>query len=154
MYMNISVVASAPIHAFLELLFTRTLHNILCRPVAAFACKNQWSVMREEWMQCCSGYHQSSERSWPGLDLASDLVLKSYNSLPNNRILDQSKMEDFRDNKINVTRNVSLQVHFVLGRVENIMGKGENAGYQHFLLFLQCFQKLSFSRSLKVRTVW
>ena len=28
--------------------------------------------------------------------------------------------------------------------VENIVGKGENAGYQHFLLFPQCFQK-SFS---------
>ena len=26
------------------------------------------------------------------------------------------------------------------GRVENIVGKGENAVYQHFLLFLQCFQ--------------
>ena len=27
---------------------------------------------------------------------------------------------------------------------ENIMGKGENAGYQHFLLFPQCYQKASF----------
>ena len=35
-------------------------------------------------------------------------------------------------------------------RVENIVGKGENAGDQHFLLFPQCFQKASFSRSLKV----
>ena len=26
-------------------------------------------------------------------------------------------------------------------RVENIVGKGENAGYQHFLLFQQCFPK-------------
>ena len=25
-------------------------------------------------------------------------------------------------------------------RVENIVGKGENAGYQYFLLFPQCFQ--------------
>ena len=32
---------------------------------------------------------------------------------------------------------------FVLGLVENIVGKGENAGYQHFLLFPQCFQKAS-----------
>ena len=30
------------------------------------------------------------------------------------------------------------------------MGKGENAGYQHFLLFPQCFQKLSFREVLKV----
>ena len=29
-------------------------------------------------------------------------------------------------------------------RVENIVGKGENDGYQHFLLFPQCFQKASF----------
>ena len=28
---------------------------------------------------------------------------------------------------------------FVFDRVENNVGKGENAGYQHFLLFLQCF---------------
>ena len=27
------------------------------------------------------------------------------------------------------------------GKVENILGKGENAGCQHFLLFQQCFQK-------------
>ena len=32
----------------------------------------------------------------------------------------------------------------VFDRVENIVGKGENAGYQHFLLFPQCFQKASF----------
>ena len=28
-------------------------------------------------------------------------------------------------------------------RVENIVGKGENAGYQHFLLFQQCFSNCS-----------
>ena len=32
----------------------------------------------------------------------------------------------------------------VVNRVENIVGKGENAGYQHFLLFPQWFQKASF----------
>ena len=31
----------------------------------------------------------------------------------------------------------------VFDRVENIVGKGENAGYQHFLLFPQCFKKAS-----------
>ena len=29
---------------------------------------------------------------------------------------------------------------FVLERVENIVEKGENVGYQHFLRFSQCFQ--------------
>ena len=37
---------------------------------------------------------------------------------------------------------------FFYGRVENIAGKGENAGYKHFLLFSQCFQKASFPGSL------
>ena len=47
-----------------------------------------------------------------------------------------------------------LLLKFVLGRVENIVGKRENAGYQHFLLFPQCFQKLSSPEVLKVRIVW
>ena len=32
----------------------------------------------------------------------------------------------------------------VCDRVENIVGKGESAGYQHFLLFTQCFENASF----------
>ena len=42
---------------------------------------------------------------------------------------------------------------YVLDRVENIVGKEENAGNQHFLLFSQCFQKSSSPRSLKVGIV-
>ena len=42
----------------------------------------------------------------------------------------------------------------VFDRVENIVGKGENAGYQHFLLFPQCFQKASFSDKSKDVIVW
>ena len=72
------------------------------------------------------------------------------NSLPTNKILDLSKLKAFADDKSNATQKLK----FVLGRVKNILGKGENAGYQHFLRFLQCFQKLSFSESLKVRIVW
>ena len=33
--------------------------------------------------------------------------------------------------------------NFVFDEVENIVGKGENAGSQHFLLSPQCFQKAS-----------
>ena len=32
-------------------------------------------------------------------------------------------------------------IGFASDREENILGKGENAGFQHFLLFLKCFQK-------------
>ena len=41
----------------------------------------------------------------------------------------------------------------VLQRLENIVGKGENAGYQHFLRFPQFFQKAFSSRSIKNGTV-
>ena len=39
--------------------------------------------------------------------------------------------------------NVAEKLKFVFGRVEKIVGKGENAGYQHFLLFPSCFEKAS-----------
>ena len=42
----------------------------------------------------------------------------------------------------------------LLDKLENTVGKGENAGYQHFLLFLQCFPKTFSSGSLKVGIVW
>ena len=54
-----------------------------------------------------------------------------HNSLPNDKFLDWSKLKALADDKINVTEKLK----FVLGRVENILGKGENAGYQHFLFF-------------------
>ena len=37
----------------------------------------------------------------------------------------------------------------VCDRVENIVGKGENAGYQHFLLFPQCFKNAFFPGASK-----
>ena len=42
------------------------------------------------------------------------------------------KLKAFADDKINVTEKLK----FVLGLEENNVGKGENAGYQHFLLFM------------------
>ena len=33
---------------------------------------------------------------------------------------------------------------FLFDRAEDTVRKGENTGYQHFLLFPQCFQKLYF----------
>ena len=36
-------------------------------------------------------------------------------------------------------------------KVENILGKEENADCQHFLLFPQCFQKASSSKVIKSR---
>ena len=73
-----------------------------------------------------------------------------FNSSPNEKILDWSKFKAFADDKIDVTQKLK----FVLEMVENIVGKGENAGYQHFLLFPQCFQKVPFTGSSKVGTMW
>ena len=50
--------------------------------------------------------------------------------------------------------NVVQIIIYVPDKVENIVGSGENAGYQHFHLFPQCFQKLSFSGSSKHRIAW
>ena len=48
-----------------------------------------------------------------------------HNPLSNVKILHKSKMKALADNKINATQNLK----FVLGREENILGKGENAGF-------------------------
>ena len=46
-------------------------------------------------------------------------------------LLDWSKLKAFADDKI---KALKLMI-FVFDRTENIVGKEENAGYQHFLLF-------------------
>ena len=46
------------------------------------------------------------------------------NSLPNDNIFDLLKSKAFADDKINVIQTLK----FALRRVENIVGKGENAG--------------------------
>ena len=77
-------------------------------------------------------------------------LVKSYlTRYRNAMVLDVSNLEAFADDKINVNEKFK----FGLGMVENV-GKGENAGYQHFLLFPQCFQKRSDSWLLKVGIVW
>ena len=72
------------------------------------------------------------------------------NSLPKDKLFDWSKLKAFADDKINVTK----ELKFVSGREENIVEKGKNADYQHFLFFPQRFQKASFSEVFKVRIVW
>ena len=60
----------------------------------------------------------------------------TVNSFPNDKILDWSKFKAFADDKVNVNELLK----FDLGRVENMLGKGENAGNQRFLLlFPPCF---------------
>ena len=58
--------------------------------------------------------------------------------------MDWTKFKTFADDKSIIARmtiSVFDQVENVFDQVENIVGKRENAGYHHFLLFPQCFQK-------------
>ena len=71
----------------------------------------------------------------------------SLNSVLNNKISDWSKFKAFADDKINVTEKLKS----VLGKVENTVGKGENAGFQQLVFFLQCFWKQFFCT---VMIVW
>ena len=67
--------------------------------------------------------------------ILNEITCSSFNSLPNNEILDWSKFKEFADDKIVVAKTLKC----VLGRVESIVEIGENAGNQHFLLFPQWF---------------
>ena len=57
------------------------------------------------------------------------------NLLPRDKIVDKSTLKPFRNDKSRAAQIMLLKM------VENTVGKGENAGDQHFLLFPQCFQK-------------
>ena len=67
----------------------------------------------------------------------------AFNPLLNDKFLDQTKFNAF-------AYDVAKLVISVFDKAENIVGKGENAGYQHFLLFPQCFQKASLHGLFKV----
>ena len=74
-----------------------------------------------------------------------------FNSLPNNNILDCTKLKALADYKFNVVKVIFF---FFFDRLENFVRKGDNAGYQHFLLFPPYFQKTVSSGSLQVGIVW
>ena len=70
----------------------------------------------------------------------SDALTLSYNT-----ILALSKLKASTDKN----SKVAQMMKFVSDGIESIVGKGENAGYQHFLLFLQSFQNAPLSGLLK-----
>ena len=58
------------------------------------------------------------------------------NSLPSNKILEWSKLKAFANNE----NNCGLKIEFCFGKIRKIVRKGENAGYQHFLLSHNVFK--------------
>ena len=50
--------------------------------------------------------------------------------------------------------NIAKMMITLFDSVENTVGKGENAGYQHFLLFPQCFPMSCLLGLLEFGIVW
>ena len=76
--------------------------------------------------------------------------LKAFNPFPHNKILDQTKLKAFADDKLNVTK-IMISVY---DRVENIVEKRRNCFYKQFPFFPQLFSKASFPDPSKAVTVW
>ena len=73
-----------------------------------------------------------------------------FNPLPDNKILDSSKLKEFADDNFKFDENGRK----LSKRVENTVGKEEIALYEQFLLFPQCFQKACFPGASKGAIVW
>ena len=63
--------------------------------------------------------------------MTREITNLTNSSLVKGKFFDRSELKAFADNKMNVTKKLK----FSLGRMENIVGKEENAGFQLFLLF-------------------
>ena len=72
-----------------------------------------------------------------------------FHPLPEDKMLAWYKLKAFAEDKIDVKMMIPL-----LDMIENTVGKGDNAGYQHFFLFPPCFPNPSSLGSLKVGIVW
>ena len=67
-------------------------------------------------------------------------MYRFVNSLPDDKFLVLSELEAIAGDKLNVTKNIKLVFH----RVNNIVRKGENAGYQHFSFTHNVFERVFF----------
>ena len=68
------------------------------------------------------------------------ILSSSVSALPNDKILHWSKLKAFADNSLQV------MMIYVLDAVKKIVGKGENAGCQHCVLFPTMFSKAFLSK--------
>ena len=58
-------------------------------------------------------------------NFSPNLKLTKLNPLPDHKILRLPRLKAFADDKLNVTQNIKVGFH----RIENIVGKEENAGF-------------------------
>ena len=78
------------------------------------------------------------------------ILFLPFNPFPDDKNLTMCKLKAFAHDKTNVT----FMIISAFDKVENIFGKGENAGYQHFLLFPQYFEKAFFPDASKGVIMW
>ena len=104
------------------------------------------TLHRQFWALTTHGKKPSENTTWEKEKiLLTSIISFSHNifcfinSLPNDKVLHLSKLTAFEDYNLNVYQKLK----YALGRVENIVGKGENAGYT-----------MSSLGSLKVGIVW
>ena len=76
------------------------------------------------------------------------LVWERFNSFPNNKNVDLSKSKAFPYNNLDVAPAMEL----VFDRVKNIVGKGENAGYQHFSFSHNVYKRLNSTLIIVVKS--
>ena len=72
-------------------------------------------------------------------DFETSAVGLLFNPLPDNNILNWSKLKAFTDDKINVLKIIIILLSLI--GLKTLWEKRENAGCQHFLLLPQCFQR-------------
>ena len=77
-------------------------------------------------------------------------IHKWINPLPDDRILDWSKLKQSADDNF----ELDLNSRKFSKLVENTVGKGKIARYEQFLLFPSCFQKACFLGASKGVIVW
>ena len=73
-----------------------------------------------------------------------------FNPLPDDKILDSSKLKEFADDNFKFDKNGRKLSKWG----ENTVGKGEIAHYEQFPLFPQCLQKVCFPGASKGVIVW
>ena len=83
---------------------------------------------------------------WRVLSKISLHIHAVFNPFPHDKILDQTKLEAFADDKLNVTKMIIS----VFDRVEKIVGKGEIACTSNFSFSHYVFKRLLSQRRQKV----
>ena len=88
------------------------------------------------WFVICWNFEFGSPKIW---SFPKDKP--GFNPLGNVYFLDWIKFKAIADDKLIIAK---IMIPY-FDRVDNILGKGEYAGYQHFLLFPHCFQMTFFT---------